>query len=489
MKLSELLNKVHAIQVTGNAELIEVKDVTIDSRTVKGNSIFVAIKGYKTDGHRFILDSINKGASAIVLEDNYAIPDQIFDKSGLVKILVENSRKALSEISNEFYVRPSEKLKVIGITGTKGKTTTAFYLKSILEANGEKCGLIGTINNYAGDKEVKARLTTPEANEINQMMQDMINADSRYCVMEVSSHSLLLDRVSDIDFDSAIFTNIASDHLDFHKTFENYRDAKKILFEHLKPEATALYNIDDENATKVINGTKAKSFSYGTNLNAYYKLKNIQYDFSGTNFDLFYKERKYSLETRLIGLFNAYNATAAFAAATSLGIPINQAIEGIANTPQVPGRFELIKIENKKVIIDYAHNASSLEQVLKSIHHINKDGCSIHTVFGCGGDRDRTKRPVMGKIADELSDVIYVTSDNPRTEDPSKIMDDVVKGINRKDYHRIENREEAIKTAIENSEENAVVLIAGKGHENYQEINGIRKFFSDKETAIKYLSA
>ena len=489
MKLSELLNKVHAIQVTGNAELIEVKDVTIDSRTVKGNSIFVAIKGYKTDGHRFILDSINKGASAIVLEDNYAVPDQIFSKSGLVKILVENSRKALSELSNEFFVRPSEKLKVIGITGTKGKTTTAFYLKSILEVSGEKCGLIGTINNYAGDKEVKARLTTPEANEINQMMQEMINADSKYCVMEVSSHSLLLDRVSDIDFDSAIFTNIASDHLDFHKTFENYRDAKKILFEQLKPEATAIYNIDDENATKVINGTKAKSFSFGTNLNAYYKLKNIQYDFSGTSFDLFYKERKYSLETRLIGLFNAYNAAAAFAAATSLGISIEQAIEGIANTPQVPGRFELIKIENKKVIIDYAHNASSLEQVLKSIHHINKDGCSIHTVFGCGGDRDNTKRPVMGKIADELSDVIYVTSDNPRTEDPSKIIDDVVKGISRKDYHRIENREEAIKTAIENSEENAVVLIAGKGHENYQEINGIRKFFSDKETAIKYLSA
>lgn len=487
MKLSEVLNNVHVIQVSGNAESVEVKDVTIDSRTVKDNSIFVAIKGYKTDGHRFILDSINKGASAIVLEDNYAVPDQVFDKAGLVKILVQNSRKALSEISNELYGKPSQKLKVIGITGTKGKTTTAFYLKSILEAGGEDCGLIGTIANYVGSKELKARLTTPEANEINQMMLEMVKAKAKYCVMEVSSHSLYLNRVADIDFDSAIFTNIASDHLDFHKTFENYRDAKKILFEQLKPEATAVYNIDDENATAVINGTKAKTFSFGTNLNSYYKIDQIQYDFTGTRFNITYKGNKYEVETKLLGLFNVYNATAAFASATSMGIEVEQSLFGIKDTPSVPGRFELIQKGEKKVIIDYAHNASSLESVLKSIQHINKDGRSIHTVFGCGGDRDKTKRPVMGKIADELSDVIYVTSDNPRTEDPSKIIDDIVKGIKRSDYHRIENREEAIKTAIENSEDNAVVLIAGKGHETYQEINGVRNYFSDKETALKYL--
>jgi len=488
MKLSEVLNSVHAIQVSGNAELIDVKDITFDSRAVKDSSIFVAIKGYKTDGHRFILDSINKGASAIVLEDNYAVPDQVFDKSGLVKILVQNSRKALAEISNELYGQPSKKLKVFGITGTKGKTTTAFYLKSILEANGEKSGLLGTIANYVGNQELKSRLTTPEANEINEMMLDMIRARSKYCVMEVSSTSLSLNRVADIDFDAAIFTNIASDHLDFHKTFENYRDAKKILFEQLKPEATVVYNLDDENAISVINGTKAKSFSFGTNLNSYYKIDQIQYDFTGTRFNITYKENRYEVETKLLGLFNVYNATAAFASATSIGIDVEQVLRGIKNTPYVPGRFELIQRGDKKVIIDYAHNASSLESVLKSIQHINKDGRSIHTVFGCGGDRDKTKRPVMGKIADELSDVIYVTSDNPRTEDPSKIIDDVVKGIKRNDYHRIDNREEAIKTAIENSEDNAVVLIAGKGHETYQEINGVRNYFSDKETAIKYLS-
>ncbi|RJP57692.1 MAG: UDP-N-acetylmuramoyl-L-alanyl-D-glutamate--2,6-diaminopimelate ligase [Ignavibacteriales bacterium] len=488
MKLSQLLNNVKTIHVTGNAELIEIKDITIDSRAVKKDSLFVAIKGYKTDGHRFILDAINKGAVAIILEDNYAVPDQVFDKSGLVKILVKSSRKALSEISDEYYNHPSEKLQVIGITGTKGKTTTAFYLKSILEEMGDKCGLIGTIANYAGNKELKSRLTTPEANEINFMMQEMLSVNSKYCVMEVSSHSLSLDRVANIDFDSAIFTNIASDHLDFHKTFENYLAAKKILFDQLKPNATAIYNIDDINSPTVISSTKAKTFSFGTNLNAYYKLKNIQYDFSGTKFDLFYKERKYSVETKLIGLFNAFNAVAALAAATSLGIDIEQAVEGIKNTPQVPGRFELIQMENKKVIIDYAHNASSLKEVLMSLQHVNKEGRTIHTVFGCGGDRDRTKRPVMGKIADELSDVIYVTSDNPRTEDPNKIIDDVIKGISRKDYHRVENREEAIKTAIEKSEDNAVILIAGKGHENYQEINGVRSYFSDKETAMKYLS-
>lgn len=488
MKLSQLLNNVKTIHVTGNAELIDIKDITIDSRTVKKDSLFVAIKGFKIDGHRFILDAINKGAAAIILEDNYAVPDQVFDKSGLVKILVKSSRKALSEISNEYYNHPSEKLKVIGITGTKGKTTTAFYLKSILEEMGDKCGLIGTIANYAGNKELKSRLTTPEANEINSMMQDMLSVNSKYCVMEVSSHSLSLDRVANIDYGSAIFTNIASDHLDFHKTFENYLAAKKILFDQLKPNATAIYNIDDSNSPTVISSTKAKTFSFGTNLNAYYKLKNIQYDFSGTKFDLFYKERKYSVETKLIGLFNAFNAVAALAAATSLGIDIEQAVEGIKNTPQVPGRFELIQMENKKVIIDYAHNASSLKEVLMSLQHVNKEGRTIHTVFGCGGDRDRTKRPIMGKIADELSDVIYVTSDNPRTEDPNKIIDDVIKGISRKDYHRIENREEAIKTAIEKSEDNAVILIAGKGHENYQEIKGVRSYFSDKEIAMKYLS-
>lgn len=488
MKLSELLNNVKTIHVTGNAEVVEINSITSDSRNVKSNSLFIAVIGFRTDGHRFILDAINKGASAIVLEDNFAVPEQIFNKAGLVKILVKDSRKALSEFSNEFYKKPSEKLTVIGVTGTKGKTTTAYYLKSILEQSGDRCGLIGTIANYAGNIELKSRLTTPEANEINEMMIQMIDAKSKYCVMEVSSHSLFLKRVADINFNSAIFTNIASDHLDFHKTFENYRDAKKLLFAQLNSDATAVYNIDDPNAAAIINNTKAKTFSFGKNLNAYYKLQNIHYDFSGTKFEILYKQRVYNLETKLIGLFNAYNAAAAFASATSLGIDLQQVIEGIKSTPQVPGRFELIKKGEKKVIIDYAHNASSLEQVLKSIHHINKEGRSIHTVFGCGGDRDKTKRPVMGKIADDLSDVIYVTSDNPRTEDPNVIIDDIVKGINRKNYHRIENRELAIKSAIENSEDNAVILIAGKGHENYQEINGVRNYFSDKEIALKYLS-
>lgn len=488
MKLPQLLNDVKTLQVTGNAEEVEINKLIINSQEAELNSIFFAIKGYKTDGHKFILDAINKGASAIVLDNNDAVPPEIFDKSNVVKIVVENSRKALSKFANVLYDKPSQNLNVYGITGTKGKSTTAFYLKSIIEAGGDICGLIGTISNYIGTEEWKSRLTTPEANEINQMFDAMLKKGIKNSVMEVSSHSLYLHRVDDIDFDSVIFTNIASDHLDFHKTFENYFAAKKMLFDNLNLEAKAIYNIDDPNGQKIVNDVKTKKYSFGVDETADFRVEGIEYDFEGTRFTITHNKQSFQVNTKLIGLFNAYNSTAALAAAMTKGIPLEQTLEGIKNTPQVPGRFELIEHDDKKIIVDYAHNASSLDQVLKSIKHINQEKRPVHTVFGCGGDRDKTKRPVMGKIADELSTVIYVTSDNPRTENPSSIIDDIVTGIKRSDYRRIDDREEAIKTAIQNSEDNAIVLIAGKGHETYQEINGVRSFFSDRETIKKYLN-
>lgn len=488
MKVSELLNNISVLQVTGNAEEAEIENITLDSRQAGKKTLFFAIKGYKTDGHKFIPDAVNAGAPAVVLDNNDAVPEQLFDQSRCVKILVKDSRLALSKVSNVFYDGVSKKLKVYGITGTKGKSTTAFYLKSILEENKNKCGLIGTITNYIGQKEIKSRLTTPEANEINKMMKEMLDTGCTHCVMEVSSHSLFLSRVADIDFDAAIFTNIASDHLDFHKTFEHYRDSKKILFDQLKDDAVVICNTDDENSVYMLKDSKARKFSFGANENADFKLSNVDYDFKGTTFTITYKGEQYNLQTRLIGDFNAYNAGFAFATALIENVESETAIKGIKNTPQVPGRFELMEKGGKKIIIDYSHNASSLEQALKVLNYINKEKLPVHTVFGCGGDRDKTKRPVMGSIADKLSDVIYVTSDNPRTEDPGKIIDDIVKGIKRSDYHRIENREQAIKSAIENSEDNAVVFIAGKGHETYQEVNGVRSFFSDKETALKYLN-
>lgn len=488
MKLSTLLNNVNTLQVTGNAENFEIEKLTINSLEVEKNSLFFAIKGYKTDGHKFILDAINKGAVAVVLDDPDSVPPQIFDQHEVVKIVVENSRKALSEFANEFFDAPSRRMKLFGITGTKGKSTTTFYLKSILEAGGEEAGLIGTIANYIGKEESKAKLTTPEAHEINAMLKRMSDTGIKSCVMEVSSHSLCLDRVAYLDFDAAIFTNIASDHLDFHKTFEHYRDAKKILFTRLKAGANVIYNIDDPNGEKLVSQTSGKKISFGVDETADFRIEGIEYDFRGTRFSVMNNKSNYQVDTKLIGLFNSYNATAALAAAISMGISFEQALTGIKNTPQVPGRFELIEHGDKKIIIDYAHNASSLEQVLKSIHHINKEGRPVHTMFGCGGDRDKTKRPIMGKIADELSDVIYVTSDNPRTEDPALIIDDVVKGIKRKNYLRIDDRADAIQAVIEKSEPNAIVLIAGKGHETYQEVNGVRSFFSDREQILKHLN-
>ena len=487
MELTELINSVNAIQVAGEVERKDVSSICYDSRKVKKNSVFVAIKGVNTDGHRFILDAINNGTIAIILEDNSAIPDDIFIHEKMAKILVADSRKALAEISCALYKKSSEKVKLIGITGTNGKTTTTYFIKSILETAGEKTGLIGTIANYIGDKEIKSSLTTPESNDLNELLYKMYNEGCSYAVMEVSSHSLVLNRVYGLNFSSAIFTNITSDHLDFHITFENYLNAKKILFDSLSSSSFAIYNSDDSHSKKLVGNSKANLVSYGTSSNSDFILKNISYDLSGTTFTVEYKGNSFPVSTSLIGKFNAYNACAAFAVGFTSGIKEEKIIEGIKNTKQVPGRFEIISKGNKKVIVDYSHTADSLEKALLAVKDIVKDSAPVYTVFGCGGNRDKTKRPVMGKIATELSNYVLVTSDNPRFEDPFEIINEIKTGIAKDNYRVIENREEAISYAIKNSEENAVILVAGKGHENYQEIKGIRNHFSDREVAEKFL--
>ncbi|MHB1686570.1 MAG: UDP-N-acetylmuramoyl-L-alanyl-D-glutamate--2,6-diaminopimelate ligase [Ignavibacteriaceae bacterium] len=487
MELTELLNSVKAIQVTGEVQRKDVSGIYYDSRKVVKNSVFAAIKGYNTDGHKFILDAINKGAFAIIMEDNQSVPDDIFTHEKVAKILVKNSRAALAEISNSFYKEPSKKLKLIGITGTNGKTTTSYFIKSILETAGNKVGLVGTISNYIGDREIKSSLTTPESNDLNKLFLEMYEEGCSHAVMEVSSHSLVLNRVYGLNFSAAVFTNITSDHLDFHKTFENYLDAKKILFDNLAKSALGVYNADDKNSLALVKNSKAKLFWYGAASNADFILKDIQFNLDGTTFLVEYKGKNYFGKTSLVGEFNAYNACAAFAVTTLLGIDPVVALNGIKNTKQVPGRFEVVGKSNKKVIVDYSHTADSLEKALLAIKKIVKDDLSIYTVFGCGGNRDKTKRPVMGKIATGLSKKVFITSDNPRFEDPFMIIEDIKKGIEKNNYEVIENREEAISTAIKNSEENAIILIAGKGHETYQEIKGIRNHFSDKEIAEKYL--
>ncbi len=487
MELTELINSVQVIQVVGNIQRKDVSGIEYDSRKVTKGSVFVAIKGFNSDGHRFINESINNGAIAIILEDENAVPDDLFNHTGTAKILVRDSRKALAEISKGFYKNVSEKIKLIGITGTKGKTTTAFIIRNILETAGYKTGLLGTIANYIGDREIKSSLTTPESNDLNELLFEMYNDDCKYVVMEVSSHALALKRVYGLNFSAAVFTNISSDHLDFHENFDNYLSAKKILFDNLNLSAFGIYNLDDKSSPKIIENRVAPLYSLGKLPGADFLISNISYNLDGTQFTIDFNKHNYSISTSLVGEFNAYNSASAFAVTTLLGIDPYSAVEGIRKTPQVPGRFEIIGDGEKKVIVDYSHNADSLEKTLLAIRNIVKNKVPVYTVFGCGGNRDKTKRPVMGKIATELSDKVILTSDNPRNENPFDILKEIESGITVNNYKVIEDREEAIKQAVINSESNAVILIAGKGHETYQEIKGIRKHFSDKEVAEKYL--
>ena len=488
MELTQLLNTVSVIQVSGDVQRKDVSGIVYDSRKVQKNSIFVAIKGYKTDGHKFLQDAINKGAVAVVVEDQNSIPDEFISHAQIAKIVVENCRKALAELSKGFYKDPTSKLKLIGITGTNGKTTSTFILKNILQSADYRTGLVGTIANYVGEQKIDSKLTTPESNDLNKFFYEMIESGCSHAVMEVSSHSLILNRVYGLNFSAAVFSNITSDHLDFHQTFEEYLKAKKILFDDLSNDSFAIINSDDTSSKEIAKDSKAKIVTYGMTDNSDYQIKDIRYDLNGTEFTITHNKVDYIISTSLIGTFNAYNATSAFATAHSLGIDESKIMKGIKSSPQVPGRFEVLGKGNKKVIVDYSHTADSLEKALQAVREIVKNKNQVVTVFGCGGDRDKTKRSVMGKVASELSDKIFVTSDNPRTENPFEIIEDIKKGISKNNFEVEENREEAIAKAINNSNDDAVILIAGKGHENYQEINGVRKHFSDQEIAIKYLA-
>ncbi|MBA4251211.1 MAG: UDP-N-acetylmuramoyl-L-alanyl-D-glutamate--2,6-diaminopimelate ligase [Chlorobiaceae bacterium] len=489
MELTQLLNSVKTISVTSEIQRKDIAGIYYDSRKVKSNSLFVAIKGFNSDGHKYILEAINKGAIAVVVQDNKAIPDEIFMHEKVAKILVQDSRQALAELSNAFYKDPSSKLKVIGITGTNGKTTTTYFVKTILETSGHKSGLLGTIANYIGDEKIESSMTTPESSDLFKILYDMLEAKTEYCVMEASSHSLELKRVYGLNFITGIFTNITSDHLDFHGNWENYLNAKKKLFDSLYSNAITILNADDPNVAAISADCKANKIFYGKNKISKYRIADISYDLNGTIFNLFVDDKKYSVSTRLIGEFNAYNATAAIAACVENGISIESAIEGVKATEHVPGRFEVIGSGDKKVIVDYAHTADSLEKALQNLRKIVGEEKPICTVFGCGGNRDKTKRPLMGKIATELSDIAIITNDNSRFEDPSEIIEDIKKGISKNNYRVIIDREEAIREAILNTDNGTVILVAGKGHENYQSIAGVNNYFSDKEVASKYLGS
>ena len=487
MLLSELLNKIKVIQVVGNPPAREVYGVEYDSRKVVNGSIFVAIKGFNTDGHLYIQDALNKKAVAIVLENNDSIPDSLVNHFNAVKILVNDGRQALAELSNAFYDEPSKKLRLIGLTGTNGKTTTSYFLKNIYETSGYKVGLIGTISNFIGNEKIDSKLTTPESNDLNKMLNQMHIAGCDYAVMEVSSHSLALKRVHGLHFSFAVFTNITPEHLDFHRDFENCVRAIKILFDELPLASSAIYNSDELHSVDVIKDFRGLKYSFGTKNDSQFRISDIHCDLSGTSFTVYYENKSYTLRSSLVGDFNAFNAAGAFATAKLSGLKDELIAEGILTTPQVPGRFEIISNGTRKVVIDYSHTPDSLEKTLMVIRNITEKKNPVYTVFGCGGNRDKLKRPVMGKIATELSDQVIVTSDNPRNENPSAIIEEIRSGITKDNYQIIEDREAAIEEAIKKSGKYSVILIAGKGHEDYQEIGGVRHHFSDKEVAKKVL--
>lgn len=489
MELSKLMNYVSAIQVVGEVERKDINGIHHDSRNVKKGSIFIAIKGFTTDGHKHLQSAIANGASVIVVEDASSIPDELITHSKLTKVVVRDSRLALAQFSNAFYNFVSKEFGLIGITGTNGKTTSTYFVKKIFETAGMKTGLIGTIQNMIGDEIVPSSFTTPEANELNELLYAMKQKECKNVVMEVSSHSLFLKRVNGLKFAAGVFTNLTSDHLDFHGTPENYLQAKKILFDMLEENSFAVYNADDAHSENLTADTKAKKISYGADVKCNYRIEDLSYDMNGTYFTVLFDHKKYFLQTSLVGEFNAFNATAAFSVTTSLGIDPMIAVQGIKDAPQVPGRFEVIRKGAKRVIIDYAHTADSMEKTLQNIRKICGSDYPVVTVFGCGGNRDKTKRPIMGRIASEYSSEVIITDDNPRFENPEEIIKEIVGGIKIANYKVVPDREEAIATAIKNSADESIVLVAGKGHEEYQLIQGVKRHFSDREVAEKYLLA
>lgn len=461
MLLKDLLKNSKYSLVKGSED-VDIKNLCYDNRKVKDGDLFLCVKGFKVDGHSFIEDAIEKGAKVIVLEEDKNIDADV------TIIKVDNTRKALAEMSSNFFNNPKDKLKIIGITGTNGKTTSAFIIKSILEKAGKKVGLIGTIANYIGDKKIHTERTTPESFELHELFAEMVKEGVEYCVMEVSSHSLDLYRVYGIEFEAGIFTNLTRDHLDFHKTFDNYYNAKFKLFKNSK---LSLVNLDDSYGERVLedlNKNKLDKVTFSINKNSEFKAYEVKSSSNGSEFKLDINNNSEKFIINIPGLYNVHNALGCILTAYKLGIDLEFIKEGISNVT-IPGRCEMVAKERNlpySIIIDYAHTPDGLENILETIKGFAKG--RIITVFGCGGDRDKVKRPQMGEIACKLSDIAVVTSDNPRTEEPMAIINDIINGLNYDNYMVVEQRYDAIEKAMSIAKKDDVILIAGKGHETYQ---------------------
>ena len=475
---------------------IEVHKIQYDSRKIQQGDLFVAIKGTYADGHKFIDTAIANGAKAVVIDNDGVLPDSYFMHAGVVKIVVGDTRRALAIMSGNFFGHPAKKLKLIGVTGTNGKTTTTYLIKQLLESSPTlrgKVGMIGTIEYIVGDERMLATHTTPESLELNQLFVRMVEKQCTHVVMEVSSHSLQQNRVHGLEFSVAVFTNLTQDHLDYHGTMENYFSSKKILFDNLPASSFAVTNADDSWGLKIVQSTKGSVLTYGIAKNSDVRAANISMSIDSTHFMLEHQNDTTEINSQLVGKFNVQNILAACSVGIALGMPKPAIRNGVASLTAVPGRFErIVSTAGWWAIIDYAHTPDALEKCLTTIHDILPPSRSnkIITVFGAGGDRDKTKRPLMGKVVDALSDVIFVTSDNPRTEDPQTIIDNVRGGIERKDNVFADaDRRSAITKALSMAQRGDVVLIAGKGHEDYQVIGTTKQHFSDREIVHEFIAA
>jgi UDP-N-acetylmuramoyl-L-alanyl-D-glutamate--2,6-diaminopimelate ligase len=479
--LKEILYKV-AIEVVKGSTDIAIEKIEFDSRKIQENDVFVAIRGTISNGHDYIEKAINLGATVIVCD---TLPEIIV--SGITYVQVKDTNTALAFLASNFYGNPSNNLKLIGITGTNGKTTIASLLYQLFKKAGYKVGLLSTVKILVDDQEYKATHTTPDSLTINHYLAEMNTAGVEYCFMEVSSHGIHQKRTEGLHFAAGVFTNLSHDHLDYHPTFAEYRDVKKSFFDHLPKTAFALTNIDDKNGLVMLQNTAARKLTYALKSYADYKAQILENQLSG----LLLKINESEVWVKLIGTFNAYNLLAIYGTAVELGLDKLEVLRLLSELESVSGRFQFIVSEEQiTAIVDYAHTPDALENVLKTINDIRTNNEHLITVIGCGGDRDKAKRPIMAHIASSMSNKVILTSDNPRTEDPIDIIADMEKGVevqNQRKTLSIVDRKQAIKTACQLASFKDIILIAGKGHETYQEINGVRYDFDDMKIVKEFL--
>ncbi len=474
-KLVEILENINVRSIEGDKDL-SVNEIIFDSRQAKAGSLFVAIKGFTMDGHDFIDKVLEQGCKVIVSEKEVKT-----DLEDVTIVIVENSSSALAELAANFYGNPSKEIKLVGITGTNGKTTTATLSHDLFTKLGYKCGLLSTVVNKIGTEAIPSTHTTPDPVSLNALLAEMLEEGCSHCFMEVSSHAIHQNRTHALQFTGAVFTNISHDHLDYHKTFKEYIHVKKSFFDHLPKGAFSLTNADDKNGGVMLQNTAATKYTYALKTQADFKVKVLENQFSGLTLNLCGTE----FWSKLIGQFNAYNLVTVYAIAELLGEDKLEILTALSSLESVDGRFQYVTSNGGVTgIVDYAHTPDALVNVLKTISSIRTRNETVYTVVGCGGDRDKTKRPKMAAIACELSDKVIITSDNPRTENPQTIIDEMMEGVEGQHFKKtlsVLDRGQAIKTAVSMAEKGDIILIAGKGHEKYQDINGVKHHFDDME--------